>query len=66
MNQTTLLELYLKKDPRAIEESLSAHGYIMRRVAMNLLAGEAEAEAAVTETLERVWEEYNVYEKRKD
>lgn len=56
MNQTTLLELYLKKDPRAIEESLAAHGYIMRRVAMNLLAGEAEAETAVTEVLERAWE----------
>ena len=47
MNQTTLLELYLKKDPRAIEVSLAAHGYIMRRVAMNMLAGEAEAEAAL-------------------
>lgn len=56
MDDRTLLELYLKKDPRAIEESLFAHGYITRRVAMNMLAGEAEAEAAVTETLERAWE----------
>ena len=56
MDDRTLLELYLKKDPRAIEESLFAHGYIMRRVAMNMLAGEAEAEAAVNEALERAWE----------
>ena len=53
MDDNILLELYLKKDPRALEGSLYAHGYTYRRIAMNILAGEREAEACVREAAER-------------
>lgn len=51
MDENTLLELYLRDDPRATEESLNAHGYICRRLAMNILAGEQEAELCLREAL---------------
>ena len=51
MDDRTLLELYLRDDPRATEESLNAHGYICRRLAMNILAGEQEAELCLREAL---------------
>ena len=58
MDDITLSELYLRQDPRAVEESLAAYGYYCRRIAMNILAGEREAEICVRkaaqETLEAV------------
>ena len=59
MDDRTLLELYLKKDPRAIEESLFAYGYVCRRIAMNMLAGEREAEVCIREAFERAMESIN-------
>ena len=56
MEHSEILELYLKKDPRAIEESRSRYGYPCRRVAMNILAGEQEAESCLSAALERAWE----------
>ena len=54
MEDRTLLDLYLKNDPRAIDEILSAHGQACRRIAMNILWGEREAEACVREAAEQV------------
>lgn len=56
MEHSEILELYLKKDPRAIEESRTHYGYTCRRVAMNILAGEQEAESCLSAALERAWE----------
>ena len=53
MDDSTLLDLYLKNDPRAIDEILSAHGQACRRIAMNILWGEREAEACVQKAAEQ-------------
>ena len=57
MDENTLLELYLRGDPRAIEESLYTYGYICRRLAMNMLASEQEAELCLREALAEAREE---------
>lgn len=56
MEHSEILELYLKKDPRAIEESRSRYGYPCRRIAMNILAGEQEAEHSLSAALEKAWD----------
>jgi RNA polymerase sigma-70 factor (ECF subfamily) len=56
MEHSEILELYLKKDPKAIEESRSHYGYPCRRIAMNILAGEHEAEQCLSAALERAWD----------
>ena len=56
MDTYTLRELYLKKDPKAVEEILFAHGYESRRMAMNILAGEREAETCVRESVIEMWD----------
>ena len=53
MDDKSLLELYLMKDPRALEETLHNHGQTCRRMAMNILAGEREAEACVRKAAEQ-------------
>ena len=53
MDENTLLDLYLNKDPRGVEESLIAYGYTCRRIAMNILAGEREAELCIREAAEQ-------------
>ena len=52
MDDKSLLELYLHHDPRAIDETLSAHGQACRCLAMNILGGEKEADTCVKEALE--------------
>lgn len=59
MDENTLADLYVRNDPRAIEESLLAYGYACRRIAMNMLAGEREAEACVREAVGRAMEAVN-------
>ena len=49
MNEHTLFDLYRNKDPRAVEELVAAYGYTCRRIAMNILAGEREAETCLRE-----------------
>ena len=53
MDDKSLPELHLKNDPRAIDEILSAHEMACRRIAMNILAGERDAEACVQEIVEQ-------------
>lgn len=53
MDDSTLLDLYLKKDPRAVDETLDTHGHPCRRMAMNILAGEREAETCVRDVVEQ-------------
>ena len=52
MDDKSLLELYLNHDPRAIDETLSAHGQACRCLAMNILGGEREADTCVKEATE--------------
>lgn len=59
MDENTLSDLYVRNDPRAIEESLLTYGYVCRRIAMNMLAGEREAEACVREAIGRAVEAVN-------
>ena len=54
MDDSTLLDLYLKKDPRAVDETLNTHGHLCRRIAMNILAGEREAETCVRDVVEQI------------
>ncbi len=54
-------ELYLKRDPKAIEESITAHGHDCRRLAMNILASEREAELCLREALGQAWESISAY-----
>ncbi len=63
MDDRTLSELYLQKDPRAIEESMTAYGYLCRRLAMNILAGEREAELCLQEALEQAWERISAHDR---
>ena len=56
MEHSEILELYLKKDPRAIKESLSHYGYPCKQVAMGIVASEQEAELCLREGLELAWE----------
>ena len=56
MDEHTLLDLYKDRDPRAIEELLVAYGYTARRIAMNILAGEREAEACIRAAAEQTLE----------
>ena len=61
MDENTLLELYLRGDPRAVDESLAAHGYICRRLAMNILASEREAEACLRAAFEQAYDSITPY-----
>ena len=56
MEHDEILELYRRKDPRAVQASLDAYGYDCRRIAMNILAGEKEAEACVRAAAEELSE----------
>ena len=48
---TRMSESHLHHDPKSIEDALYAHGYECRRIAMNILAGEREAELCVREAV---------------
>ncbi len=56
MEHDEILELYRRKDPRAVQASLDAYGYDCRRIAMNILAGEKEGEACVRAAAEELAE----------
>ena len=49
MDENTLPDLQPNPHPQTIEEILDAYGYPCRRIAMNILAGEREAELCVRE-----------------
>ena len=57
MEHSEILELYLRNDPRAAEACYDRYGYPCKRIAMNILAGEQEAELCVRAALERLEEE---------
>ena len=57
MDAYTLRDLYRQNDPKAIEEILFAHGYESRRLAMNILEGEREAEVCVRESVVQMWDQ---------
>lgn len=57
MEHSEILELYLRNDPRAAEACYDRYGYPCKRIAMNILAGEQEAELCVRAALEQLAEE---------
>lgn len=56
MEHSEILELYLKKDPKALTESHARYGYACKQVAMHVLAGEQEAVLCLRKGLELAWE----------
>ena len=53
MDENTLPDLQPNPHPQTIEEILDAYGYPCRRIAMNILAGEREAELCIREAAGR-------------
>lgn len=55
MNDFELLELYFKRDERAIEGTAESYGAYCFKVAFVLLGNWPDAEECVNDTLERAW-----------
>lgn len=56
MEETKILELFLQRDPRAIEESEKNYGSRLRRLAYNFLKNREDAEECVNDTFLKAWE----------
>ena len=56
MTDENIIALYLKRDERAIQESMAAYGSYCRTVAMGILPNPADAEEAVADTWLAAWD----------
>lgn len=56
MHDEKIIELYQKRDERAIRESMAAYGSYCRTVAMGILDDPADAEEAVADTWLAAWD----------
>lgn len=56
MTDSEIIELYNKRDERALKETQTAYGRYCEKIARNILGDEQEAQECVNETLLSAWE----------
>lgn len=56
MTDRELIELYVRRDETAVEETVNRYGGLMKRIARNITGREEDAEEAVADALLAAWE----------
>ena len=56
MDDKRIIELFRRRDERAIEECSKSYGKLLHRVAYNVLGSNEDAEECVQDTLHKLWE----------
>lgn len=56
MTDSEIIELYNRRDERAIQETQTAYGKYCEKIARNILGDEQEARECVNDTLLKAWE----------
>lgn len=55
MEDSAIIQLFLQRDQRAIEETRNSHGSKLQRLAMNILKNNQDAEESVSDTYFKAW-----------
>lgn len=56
MEQNAIIELFRRRDERAIEECSKSYGKLLHRVAYNVVGSNEDAEECVQDALHKLWE----------
>ncbi len=58
MEQNAIIELFRRRDERAIAECFTSYGKLLHRVAYNVLGSHEDAEECVSDALHKLWESF--------